>query len=228
MVGLAAPLGPENGAADRGFLTGGLLRTRSAWLVDDAPLRLDASGRADMRSDEELMDALRHDHSPALGVLLSRHWTPLVGFAEGFLHSRDAAEDVAQESFVKLWEHRKGWRNTGTVRALLYRIARNLALNESRWNRVRRNRRDLASAATAGHVATPAEGLDENELRRKVEAAIAKLPERRREIFVHARYHNLSYAEIAEILQIAPQTVANQMSAALAALRESLRDVLNA
>ena len=199
----------------------------AAQLPDDVPLRLDASRRAEHRSDEELLDALRDDYSVALSVLLQRHWSPLVSYVDGFLHSRDSAEDVAQETFVRLWERRKVWSHTGTVRALLYRIARNMALNESRSRRVRRNRRDLVSAATASRVATPAEGLDENELRRKVEAAIAKLPERRREIFVHARYHNLSYAEIADILQIAPQTVANQMSAALVTLRESLRGLLS-
>jgi RNA polymerase sigma-70 factor (ECF subfamily) len=55
-----------------------------------------------------------------------------------------------------------------------------------------------------------------------VESAITALPERRREIFVLSRYHGLSYREIAEVLEISPQTVANQLSAALATLRESL------
>jgi RNA polymerase sigma-70 factor (ECF subfamily) len=201
--------------------------THATRLPDEVPLRLDASRRAEHRSDEELLDALRDDHTVALTVLLHRHWSSLVSYVDGFLHSRDAAEDVAQDTFVRLWERRKLWRHTGTVRALLYRIARNMALNESRSRRVRRNRRELISATTATRVATPAEALYENELRRKVEGAIAKLPERRREIFVHARYHNLSYAEIADILQISPQTVANQMSAALATLRESLRGVLS-
>ena len=64
--------------------------------------------------------------------------------------------------------------------------------------------------------------VEQAEERAAVERAIAALPPRRREIFILVRVHGLSYGEVAEILQISPQTVANQMSAALTTLRRLL------
>jgi len=58
--------------------------------------------------------------------------------------------------------------------------------------------------------------------RAAIERAIAQLPARRREIFLLVRVHGLPYREVAELLEISPQTVANQMSAALAQLRQLL------
>lgn len=171
-------------------------------------------------SDQELMEAIVGDGSRALGVLLSRHWKPLVSFVFGFVGRRDVAEDVVQETFVRVWQRRGRWQATGSVRSFLYRIARNLALNENRASQTRA--RGGISLTTDRTDRDPAQLLEEHDLRDAVEAAISALPERRREIFVLSRYHGLSYREIAETLDISPQTVANQLSAALATLRESL------
>ena len=70
--------------------------------------------------------------------------------------------------------------------------------------------------------AQPDELLEETLLQEEVAAAIADLPERRREVFVLARFHGLSYQEIADVLGVSQQTVANQMSSALSQLRELL------
>jgi RNA polymerase sigma-70 factor, ECF subfamily len=187
----------------------------------DASVTLDRT-TIQRRSDEALMLAIVADQPIALDALLSRYWAPLVRFAYRFGCSKDAAEDVVQECFVCLWERRKEWQPTGSVRSFLYRVARNLALNESRFRRVRLERRDDVSDATNTAPVTPGERFEESEIRRAVEQAISDLPRRRREIFILARYHNLSYAEIAEALGISPQTVANQMSSALRTLRKSL------
>jgi len=61
-----------------------------------------------------------------------------------------------------------------------------------------------------------------------VRSALADLPPRRREVFSLARFHGLSYAEIAETLDVSPQTVANQMSAALSTLRKQLAPFIGA
>jgi RNA polymerase sigma-70 factor, ECF subfamily len=69
--------------------------------------------------------------------------------------------------------------------------------------------------------------VEENELLRYFERAVSHLPPRRQEIFVLARAHGLSHQEIAEVMKISPQTVANQMSAALADLRQALGPLLD-
>ena len=69
---------------------------------------------------------------------------------------------------------------------------------------------------------TPLQTLEEKELRAGLEAALRLLPERRKEVFMLARFQRLTYDEIAALMGISPQTVANQMSAALADLRRHL------
>src|SRR2546427_11523414 len=87
--------------------------------------------------DAQLMQRLAHGDVAALKRLIDVYWVPLLGYATRVLQQPDAAEDVAQETFVRIWERRNEWRPEGSPRAYLYHIARNLALNERRRVRVR-------------------------------------------------------------------------------------------
>lgn len=175
-------------------------------------------------SDRDLMERVRGGSREALRELVERYWSPLVTYAAGVVSSADEAEDVVQEAFVRVWRFRTGWQPSGTVAAYLYRITRNLALNSIRDVRSQRRREergglDLVEAAVEPSAS---DHLEEASLRSAVEAAIAKLPERRREIFVLSRFHGMSHREIADAMGISLPTVSNQMTSALAQLREAL------
>lgn len=109
----------------------------------------------------------------------------------------------------------------------MYRAAHNLGLDEVRKERTRkhgvvaRHARDNARTPR-----TPAAELEQDELNEALERAVSELPARRRDVFVLYHLHNLSYRQIADVLEIKPQVVANYMSAALAELRQALRPVL--
>jgi RNA polymerase sigma-70 factor (ECF subfamily) len=83
----------------------------------------------------------------------------------------------------------------------------------------------LWRATQSSDAQTPAPD-DEEETERRVREAVAGLPRRRREVFELARYHDLTHQQIALTLSMAPQTVANHMSAALRDLRIALADLL--
>jgi RNA polymerase sigma-70 factor (ECF subfamily) len=168
-------------------------------------------------SEGELMTRLASGDPEALSELLNLYWRPLQEYAAGLLGSTDAAEDVAQEAFVGLWNRRTEWR-PGSVRAYLYRSTRNLALNERRRGRVRRRWLEVFPERPETGSA-PLAGAEERELQAAARRAVEGLPPRRREVFMLARFHGLSYRQIAEIMGISQQTVANQMSSALAELR---------
>jgi RNA polymerase sigma-70 factor (ECF subfamily) len=176
--------------------------------------------------DRAIILGLHRGEPATLDLLLDRFWTPLVTYAASLLQGWDEAEDIVQETFVRLWERREAWGINGSVQALLFQITRNLALDEGR----RRRRhltllkgRDLAPRRSA----TPAAELEGSQLQMAYEAALAALPDRRREAFLLSRQHGLSYQQIAAVMEISPQTVANQMSAALADLRCSLEPFLD-
>jgi RNA polymerase sigma factor (sigma-70 family) len=197
-----------------------LRRTNAA---RNSPLSLSASHHI---SDEELLARLRSDDTNALELALRNHWTLVVDYITRLTGSEDSAEDVAQRAFCQLWDRRAQWRATGSVRALLCRIARNYAVSEHR-----RQSADERSAETFVELTQPMppwrDRIETEQLRSALDREIALLPERRREILVLRCMHDLSYKEIADVMNIAQQTVANQLSSALATLRVSLRDLLD-
>jgi RNA polymerase sigma-70 factor (ECF subfamily) len=169
--------------------------------------------------DFELLPRIRNGDEAALATLLERYWKPVVRYVAGFLGGADAAEDAAQEAFVRLWERRETLKPSGSVRGLLFRMARNAALDEGR----RRGARERADAyAPEVPISTPADALENTELGGIIAAAVDALPEQRRDVFVLVRHHGLSYKEASQVLDLAPQTVANHLCMALADLRTAL------
>jgi RNA polymerase sigma-70 factor (ECF subfamily) len=177
--------------------------------------------------DDELLRRLRLSDTGALDILLDRYWAGVVDYVTRLTGARDAAEDVAQQTFCQLWDHRGSWRPAGSLRALLYRIGRNLAVSEER----RRGARERSAAVFVEGMpsgCTPVDELENAQLRVALDRAIGALPLRQREVFVLRCTHNLSYKEVAAVLDLAPQTVANQLSKALTTLRRVLRPMLDA
>lgn len=168
-------------------------------------------------------ESLRAGDADVLARLLAEYWTSLVAYAHRLLDDRASAEDVVQRAFVRLWERDHVVPAADEARPFLYRIVRNLALNEQRRARRRTLWLGLAAAVEHGRRAmSPDADADARDLEEAVRVAIDRLPARRREVLTLSRFHGLSNAEIAEVLGISPQTVANQLVSALRSLRAEL------
>lgn len=177
----------------------------------------------DQPSDASLLARLAADDASALDALLAKYWSPLTMFIARMTGSLEAAEDAVQETFCRLWERRGSWRVEGSVGGLLFRLARNIAISEHRHLQAEERAASIASEWLPGHHDAPE--LPDAELRAVLEQAIASLSPRRREVFLLRVVHDLSYKEIAAVMGTSPQTVANQLSHALAGMREKLSDV---
>ena len=171
-----------------------------------------------------LMERIREGDERAMEEVIERWWVPLTAYAEELTGCADTAEDVIQEVMLTVWDRRTRWMPTDRLQGLLYRMTRNRALNNRRWrltrDRILRRLPDLTARPRQ-----PDEVLSESRVAAGVRKEIDRLPSRRREIFLLARYHGLAYTEIAETMDISPQTVANQMSRALASLRKALHQL---
>lgn len=177
-------------------------------------------------SDTVLLARLAAGDAAALDALLERHWPSLYRYALRRTGSPDDAADIAQEVFCRLWERRADWRAHGSVKGLLFRLARNAAVTGQRRRRVRERAAHLL--ADLAPDPTPATAAAERaELRAALERAIAALPARRREVFLLRMVDGLSYDEIAAAMDTSRQTVANQLSRALATLRTTLGHLLD-
>jgi RNA polymerase sigma-70 factor, ECF subfamily len=176
--------------------------------------------------ERSLMERMQADDPSALDEVLRRYWTRLVAYARRMAPEQDSAEDLVQEALVRVWKGRAEWNPSERLGAFLYRVTRNLALDARRRREVRDRFADGVREEDRHAGPSPLEEMEASDLSRAASAAIEALSPRRREVFVLSRYHGYSYREIAGIMGISPQTVANQMSTALDELRQSLRPFL--
>ena len=177
-------------------------------------------------SDGELMGRVRAGDPEVLRTLLTRHLTQLRRYAEGLLDRPEDAEDVVQEAFVRLWEKRETWRIESSVRAILFTLTRNAAVDLLRRKRRETQLPDGWAETIPSFGPSPLHQALEGELTLMAEDAVSRLPPRRQEVFRLIREGGLSYKEVATALEIAPQTVANLMALALSDLRLSLKAIL--
>ena len=171
-------------------------------------------------SDLDLLARIRKGDERALCIILERYWIHVVRHAAAILGSTARAEDIAQETFVRIWERRETWKLKGSLRGLLFMISRNLCLDERRRDVT--HTRAVRHSSGVSRFPSPEEHLIGAELDRAYSHALKRLPERRREVYLLVRHHGLSHQEVAQALALSPQTVANHVRLALIDLREAL------
>jgi RNA polymerase sigma-70 factor (ECF subfamily) len=175
----------------------------------------------DPSTDVADVRGLRSGDTDTLRRLMDRYWEPLVGFAHRTLGGSGDPEDTVQTAFIRLWSRRDSLTEEGSLKALLYTIVRNACLDDLRKRTRQERAQEIAPPPSSPR--TPYEDVHGAELQRVAASAVAQLPERRREVFRLVREEGLSYQEVAELMELSPQTVANHMSLAMADLRTMLK-----
>ena len=175
------------------------------------------------RDDAQLMSRIATGDQRALQSLMQRHLGRTVRLATRVLGSTAAAEDVAQEAFIRVWKHAAQWEDPEEAGAKfstwLYRIVLNLCIDEKR-KRTFGNIDDVPEQADG----TPdAEGrMAQQEQSARVQAALATLPERQRAAFVLCFYEDFSNREAADMLGVSVKA----LESLLVRARKMLRDIL--
>lgn len=157
--------------------------------------------------------------------LFRQLYTPLCRYAAMHLTDRDEAEDVVQQIFVKLWQQKEKIQ-AENLKSYLYRSVYNECVNRARHAQVKgtymeNNLREMNKGAAQAGEATEAK-----ELEKRISRALEELPEQCGKAFKLSRFHHLSYAEIAEVMNISVKTVENHMGRALSMMRSKLADYL--
>lgn len=156
------------------------------------------------------------------------YYKRLHGYAYSFVNQKQEAEDIVQTIFLKIWAQREDWKPPGTLKHYLFAAIRNEALNRLRHQQVVKKTEDEVSRIFRELKESSVSEKDDEleELRKDIERGIDQLPSRCRKIFVLNRRSGLTYAEIADFLDISVNTVGTQMGRALKSLREHLSDYL--
>jgi len=186
---------------------------------------IDARDRVDMKQ-------LASGHGAALNRLMERHATAVFGFLSRMLNNVDDANDLAQETFVRVYQARDAFDPTKKFSTWLFTIAANLARNQIRW---RTRHPDISlEAEPAGegqalatkltsHEPTPAEVTLTEERAQAVRAAVQGLPTDLREALVLCEWEEFKVAEAAVILQTTSKAVESRLYRARQILRAELK-----
>jgi RNA polymerase sigma-70 factor (ECF subfamily) len=176
--------------------------------------------------ERDLVEKARGGNLFAFEEIVRRHERRVYAVAYRILRRHDAADDVAQEAFVRAWRKLAEFDLERPFAPWICRIAANLAVNEVRSPRAREEGLPEGHAETPAAVASPLEGVLDAEARRVLDAALAALPKEQRAVFTLRVYEEQSYREIAEGLGISPGTVMSRLARAREKLRVALSPYL--
>jgi len=187
------------------------------------------------RTDVQLMLDVKAGDEASFELLLHRYRTPLVNFLYRMVRSREQAEDLAQDVFLRVYRARADYVPSAKFTTWLFRIATNLALNS-----VRDHRYEKLNVSIDAPVTTDAEDGDERAMdvpekrpnieqhlvedtrRKLIRHAIEKLPEKQRAAVLLHKYQELDYAEIAKILACSESALKSLLFRAYETLRVEL------
>jgi RNA polymerase sigma-70 factor (ECF subfamily) len=180
---------------------------------------------------------VRGDSAEAFEELMLRYQGRLVTILEHLVEDRDQAEDLAQEVFLRVYRARKRYTAAAKFSTWLFTIANNVASNALRTRYRRRevglrapdgsavgNHWDRVIQASSGQM--PVRRLDKAEMREIVRAALASLNERQRLAVLLSKFEGMSYADIAETMELSPQAVKSLLARARVNLRQVLEPYL--
>jgi len=187
-------------------------------------------------TDEELMLACKEDRKGALEEIYRRYHRPIFSYVVRNYLRKEQAEDIVQETFLRVYRGRKGYEPTAKFSVWLYRIARNLCIDESRryWNR---NVTREGDAALDDDQQSPLDLVQtgEADVRKKMDEAtdlktihnaINQLSPEQREVILLNKFQGLSYQEIGEIIGSNPESVKQKAYRAHLRLREILQPLI--
>lgn len=168
--------------------------------------------------DDNWMQRAAGGDTQAFGLIVRGYQSRLVRFASRLLDDTDLAQDAVQEAFLRLWRQRKSYEPRGCLQAYLFRAVQNICLDCARSV----HSTELLDERAEANVPDPAAVAEAQSLADAVRLAVQSLPEAQRVVFLLSHYENLSYAEIADVLDCPLGTVASRKYQATEALRRKL------
>ena len=212
---------------DRGLLA-------MAGVPQAAPFEAEAGLAGEGLSDADIMLQVKAGDDSAFEYLVQKYRRPMVNFMFRMAHNNAAAEDLAQEVFLRVYRSRESYEASAKFTTWLYRIATNLAVNHARDTRHERPENTVSldePDQESGHTLdlpdrTPS--AEDAIVRRERVAAIRQrvqaLPERQRIAVVMHKYQQMEYRQIADVLKLSESATKSLLFRAYETLREQLKE----
>ena len=185
-------------------------------------------------SDAEVMLKVKAGDDGAFGYLVQKYRRPMISFMYRMAHNSAAAEDLAQEVFLRVYRSRSSYEASAKFTTWLYRIATNLAMNFTRDTRHERPENQVSLDEPAEEDSAPLDVADrrltaEQDLLRRerlqqIRKRVQSLPERQRLAVVMHKYQQMDYKQIAEVLKLSESATKSLLFRAYETLREQLKE----
>jgi RNA polymerase sigma-70 factor (ECF subfamily) len=195
-----------------------------------------AMAGAESYTDAEVMLRVKAGDQSAFDYLVQKYRRPLVSFMYRMARNTAAAEDLAQEVFLRVYRSRQTYEASAKFTTWLYRIATNLAVNHARDTRHERPEVTVSldepdeETGTTLDVADGTISAEEALVRRERMAAIRSkveaLPERQKLAVIMHKYQQMDYKQIADVLKLSESATKSLLFRAYEALREQLKEFL--
>lgn len=180
--------------------------------------------------DIELMRCLAEGDDLALNRLMDAWSQPLIAYLTRLTSNGATAQDLVQETFVRVYRHRLEYRSSQKFSTWLFAIATNLARNHARWRgrhpETLLGHENLSELPVISKDAPPDEQTIANERIAAIQKAVSELPQDMREVLILSTWHGMSHAEIARVQNTSEKAVELRLYRARKLLRDLLSDHL--
>ena len=174
-------------------------------------------------ADIELVRSLRKGDIKAFDRLFEKYARRLLYFVRGYIGSKEDAEGVVQEVFIKIWENRQKIKEHSSFQSFIFTITYNIIRKYFRAKYTEQKYLKLFFEDFEASVDNTKLEIEYYEMQEQVSFAIEHLSPKRKEIFQLSREEGLSHKEIARIMGISPKTVENQIHEAIKQIKKHLR-----
>ena len=191
-------------------------------------------GAAEAVGDAEVMLRVKAGDDDAFGYLVQKYRRPMVGFMFRSTRTQAAAEDLAQEVFLRVYRSRQSYEASAKFTTWLYRIATNLAINHARDTKNERPENTVSVDAKdeeTGQGFDLADGslsVEQKMVRRErlmaIRAKVLALPDKQRTAVLMHKYQGMDYKQIAEVLKLSESATKSLLFRAYETLREQLKE----
>jgi RNA polymerase sigma-70 factor (ECF subfamily) len=175
-------------------------------------------------TDQELMSRVRDGEVSQLGELFERHHRRLYNFLLRMVGNRQVAEDLVQETFMRMLRYRQTFRGEGEFTAWMFSMARNLGATYFRQN-LRAPQVSVEDAPEPATESTQADELEQADEAHLVQRALMQLPPDKRELLLLSRYEMLKHRQIADLLGCSVGAVKVRIHRAMRQLRETYNEM---
>ena len=177
------------------------------------------------QSDNDfLLSAVQRGDQKAFDTLFRRYYPMLCAYGHRFVELEDA-EEIVEDSLLWIWENRETLVIESSLNSYLFKMVYRRALNKLAHIDATQ-RADTRFYEEMQEMLQDTDYYQIEELAKRIEDAVAALPESYREAFVMHRFRDMSYKEIAETLGVSPETIDYRIQQALKQLRVDLKDYL--